>query len=196
MQEYTLEPTHTPWWQLLASTHLFTLTPGTLGRRALELTGISGWLNHYSNDPSKPFPAQLRAPQASALPRCGGTTDAGQRFLLASALSPSQVRIPEVLLTSAWTWAGLASSLPAKGDPVLWMLETRGSASSGIGKFWSPGEHSTGKLFSGVPESAGIASRRMEKKMLIKKECWGWVGHSLRCEFLPLECMGVGEEGR
>lgn len=60
------------------------------------------------------------------------------------------------------------------------MLETRGSAASGIGKSCSPGEHSTGKLFSGVPGSAVIASRRMEKKMLIKKEGWGWLGHSLR----------------
>lgn len=59
------------------------------------------------------------------------------------------------------------------------MLETRGSAASGIGKSCSPGEHSTGKLFSGVPGSAVIASRRMEKKMLIKKEGWGWLGHSL-----------------
>lgn len=56
------------------------------------LMGISGWLNHSTGDPSSPFPTQLRAPWASALPVLDGSRDAAS----SPSPGPSWVKTSQV----------------------------------------------------------------------------------------------------
>lgn len=68
---HIVTPACTPGWRPPASRLLCSLTP--------EPMAISGGLEHSSVDPSNPFPAQLKALWASALPLPGSPGDAAPK---------------------------------------------------------------------------------------------------------------------
>lgn len=102
------------------------LTPGARGLRVVGRA--PGNLSGSTTPPMTPAsPSQLSSELLRPLPSLNLVAPRmlAQGVSWPLALSPSQVRTLGVLRTAAptWIWAGLASSLPAKGDPVPGMAE-------------------------------------------------------------------------